>query len=94
MATDIKKFNSIKDVDRDDIFSRSKDGKTFVLRDGTKVSDALIKEAKTADQAKSAAVSAATASKIDLNDPEFVNKVSAIAMEAAQTVINQALAKK
>ena len=94
MATDITKFNSIKDVDKDEIFSRSKDGKTLVLKDGTKVSDALIGEAKMAVKARAAAVSAASAAKVDLDDPAFVAKVSAIAIEAARSVVNDALSKK
>jgi tRNA(Ser,Leu) C12 N-acetylase TAN1 len=94
MATDITKFNSVKDVDKDEVLTRSKDGKTVVLKDGTKVSDALINEAKTASKARAAAVSAATSAKVDLDDPEFVRKVTAIATEAAQAVINGALPKK
>jgi hypothetical protein len=91
---DITNLNSIKDVDKGEILGRSSDGKTLVLKDGTKVSDVLIAEAKTAVRARAAAVSAATSAKVDLDDPAFVRKVTAIATEAAQSVVNAALGKK
>lgn len=91
---DIKKFKSIKDVPTEEIFSKSADGKTLVLNDGTKVSDALIAQANTEQKAKAAAASAAVGSGVDLDDPEFVAKVEAIATAAAQKVINAANSKK
>jgi hypothetical protein len=93
-VTDITKFKSIKDVPADEIFSRSKDGKTLLLKDGTKVSDELIAQANKEAKARAAAASAAANSGIDLNDPEFVAKVTAIATEAAEKVINAASSKK
>jgi tRNA(Ser,Leu) C12 N-acetylase TAN1 len=88
MATDIKKFKSIKDVKPEDIFQRSKDGKTLILNDGTKVSDELIAQANRDAAALEAATKAAKSTKVDLEDPDFVAKVEAIATAAAQKVIN------
>lgn len=81
-------MGSIKDVDRDDIFSRSADGKTIVTKDGTKISDELIKQAKLEEKTKAAAVGAARESGVDLDDPQFVAKVDAIAEAAAIRVLN------
>lgn len=91
---DLTKLKSIKDVPADEVFDRSADGKTLVLKDGTKVSDALIAQANTEQKAKAAAASAAQNSGVDLDDPEFVAKVEAISTAAAQKVINAANSKK
>jgi hypothetical protein len=94
MATDIKNFKSIKDVKPEEIFQRSKDGKTLILNDGTKVSDELIAQANKEARVRAAAESAAKNSGIDLDDPDFVAKVTAIAEAAAQKIINAAANKK
>lgn len=52
---DVTRFNSIKDVKETDVFKRSKDGKTIITFDGTRVTDALIAEAKTAKTRSAAA---------------------------------------
>jgi len=92
--TDITKYKSIKDVPPDEVLAKSDDGKTLVLKDGTKVSDELIKKANTEARARDAAQSAASDSGIKLDDPDFVKKVEEIATAAAQKVINAANAKK
>ncbi|HKQ06612.1 MAG TPA: hypothetical protein VJ464_15875 [Blastocatellia bacterium] len=61
MATDITQFKSIKDVPEDQIFQKSTDNKVLLLRDGTKVSDALIAQAKQEVKAKAAGAAAAQA---------------------------------
>ena len=82
-------MNSIKDVKKEDIFSRSDDGKTIITTDGLKVSDELIAQAKAEAKAQAAAVGAASKAGVDLDDPQFVDKVTAIAMSAAQKVLNE-----
>jgi len=71
MATDISQYKSVKEVLKDDVFSASKDGNTVVLRDGTKVSDELIaqakKEAAAREAGKAAAAGAEGVSDADLN---------------------------
>jgi hypothetical protein len=87
MATDITQFNSIKDVPKESILHRSKDGKTLVLVDGTKVSDKLIDDAKAKPRTKKdSAPTPLTTGRELLNDPEFVAGVRAVAEEAAQRV--------
>jgi len=73
MATDITKFNSIKDVPREEIFQQSADKKVLLLRDGTKVSDELIVKAKQEARAKAAgAATAQTAVEKGLGREEIV----------------------
>jgi hypothetical protein len=51
-------MNSIKDVRKEHILDTSPDGKVIVTTDGVKVSDDLIKQAKTEARARSAAAGA------------------------------------
>jgi len=90
---DITRYKSIKDVKPEDVFSKSKDSKTLILNDGTKVSDELIEKARVEQQTRKAARDSAINSGIDLDDPQFVEKVTAIAEAAATRVINAALKK-
>lgn len=85
-------LNSIKDVPKEEVWIDN--GKTLLLKDGTRVSDELIKQAKAEAAARTAATSAAMAAKVDLDDPAFVARVQAIATEAAQKAINEANAAK
>lgn len=43
---DLTKYESVAKIPEKEIFARSDDGKTVVLVDGTRASDALIAEAK------------------------------------------------
>ena len=87
-------FKSVKDVPPGQILARSDDGRTVVMLDGLKVSDKLIAQAQTEAKARVEADRAAKSSGVDLDDPDFIAKVEAIATAAAQKVINAANAKK
>lgn len=94
MATDITKYKSIKEVPADEIHARSKDGKTLVLKDGTKVSDKLIAEANARPKAKEAKVAgSAGATSVEalvdqiVNHPNFEPAVTALAEAAARRVL-------
>ena len=87
---DLTKLNSIKDVKPDDILKASEDGSVLILKDGTRVSDELIRQAHTQVKMAAAATDEASrAGKELLNDPDFVAKVSAIAEAAARKVWNE-----
>lgn len=93
--TDIAKFNSIKDVPEELIQARSKDKKTLVLVDGTKVSDTLIAAAKSKPKAKEpreAAPAFPTVTEVleaIVNHPDFENAVKAVARKAAADVFEE-----
>jgi hypothetical protein len=89
MKTDITRFISIKDVPAELIQAKSKDGKTLVLKDGTKVSDKLIAEAKAKPAPKAATPTPLTVASELLRNPDFVTGVQAIAEEAARKVIEE-----
>jgi hypothetical protein len=89
---DITKYNSIKDIPSDQIFDRSKNGKTVVLVDGTRVSDELIAKAKALPKAKAAANPAtAQNTKDPFDEAGFVRRVSAIAEEEARKAVDSSL---
>jgi len=86
--TDITKFKSIKDVPSEMIHDKSKDGKTLVLVDGTKVSDKLIEEARAKPRKKAATETpGAPFDKVALlNDRDFKAAVREIVEEAGESI--------
>ena len=79
MGIDIREFGSIKEVPKELIFQRSRDGKTVVLNDGTRVSDELIAKARAApakprEAAAAPAVAAGLVSQVT-SHPDFLSAV-------------------
>ena len=83
---DLTKLNSISDVPKAQIFETSADGLTIVTLDGTKVSDALIAQAKSSQKASAKAASAA-AGEGKVSDKEresIIEEAKAAGVKAAQ----------
>jgi hypothetical protein len=87
-------FNSLSEIPRSQIATVSDDGEVIITVHGTKVSDAIIRQVMTEEKAKAAAQSAAANAGVDLEDEKFIEKVTAIATQAAMNAINAANAVK
>ena len=89
---DITKYKSIKDVPEEEIHARSGDGKVLLLKDGTRVSDELIKEARAKKAAEASAAASAEAATGKLA-PEERAAIIEEAKAAALEDVNRMLAE-